>query len=202
MNPAMILMDYRPVLLLADAGLSLTVLVYPFTLVLLIPIIIIEAAVIQRRLQYDEFWPVLRASAAANVVSTILGIPLTWVLYLLPFGFNVQNRVADAVLDTVIWPWAAPSALTRAWAVPLADVVFLVLLVPYYFVSVWSESKVMERMLPLGAETTDGQMLPIALPQNKCAIEQSTLRRAVWVANLLSYALMFSVFCLSAFSFR
>src|SRR5580704_18159473 len=136
----------RSIPLLADAGLSLTFLVFPFTLLLFFPIIGIEAMVIRKRLRCTEMWPVLRATTVANLVSTILGIPLAAALILLTGVLSNSHSASVNLFSGVIdWPWDANSAATKAWAVPRADVVFLLLLVPFFFVSVWSEQKVMER---------------------------------------------------------
>jgi hypothetical protein len=193
----------RPIPLLADAGLSLTFLVFPFTLLLLFPIIGIEAVVIRRRLQCAEMWPVLRATTVANLLSTILGIPLTAAVYLLMMLLSgSHNGVVTALLEVVVWPWDASSAVTRAWAVPLADLVFLVLLVPYFLISVWSEQKVMERFLPIAAEARVLQIPSILLSHPDPKADTLPLRQAVRDANILSYVLMLGVFCLSALSFR
>lgn len=194
---------YRPIPLLADAGLSLAFLVSPLMLLLLIPIIFIEAVVIRRRLRCAEMWPVLRSTAVANVVSTILGIPLTGAGYLLIVTLSVfHNRFTRAVLETAIWPWDANSALVRAWAIPLADFVFLVLLVPYFFVSVWSEQKVMERMLPVATEASVLQIPSILFSAPTPMAEALPLWQTVWAANVLSYVVMFGVFCLFSLPFR
>lgn len=172
-------------------------------LLLLIPIIFVEAIVIRRRLRCAEMWPVLRVTAVANVVSTILGIPLTGAGYLLLVILSgSQNHFVKAAFEAVVWPWGASSAVTRAWAVPLADLVFLVLLVPYFLVSVWSERKVMERMLPVAAEASIFQIPSILVSPPTPMAEALPLREAVWVANVVSYVVMFGVFCLSALGFR
>ena len=69
----------------ADALLPTVALISPITVFLLIPIIAIEAWYVSRFLKL-RFWKAARVMALANVVSTILGIPITFA-----FSF-VQNR--------------------------------------------------------------------------------------------------------------
>ncbi len=193
----------RSIPLLADAGLSLTFLVFPFTLLLFFPIIGIEAMVIRKRLRYTEMWPVLRATTVANLVSTILGIPLAAALILLTglLGNSHSARV-NLFSGAIDWPWDANSAATKAWAVPIADVVFLLLLVPFFFVSVWSEQKVMERFLPVAEEARVSQIPSIIFSRSVPNRDTLPLRKAVRDANLWSYAMMLAVFWLAALSFR
>lgn len=136
-------------------------------------------------------WSLLWATAAANLASTILGIPLTWgALALLEMGFglpasqalfqkNWNSPMARAITTILTAPWLLPqTAETAAWAIPLAT---LVLLVPFFFVSVWSERLVMQYVLPRSAI--------FALQPGDT--NESAMRRAVRDANLLSYAILF-----------
>jgi hypothetical protein len=183
--------------------LAVAFLVFPLMLLLLIPVIFIEAIVIRRRLGCVELWPLLRVTAVANVVSTILGIPLTGAGYLLVAILSgSRNHLVRAALEGFIWPWDASSAVTRTWAVPLADFAFLVILVPYFLVSVWSERKVFERMLPVAEEASIFQIPSILVSRPTSMAEALPLRKAGWVANVVSYVVMFGVFCLSAQGFR
>ena len=61
----------------------------------------------------------------------------------------------------------------------------LVLLVPFFFVSVWSERLVMQRMLPV--TTAD------VVPEGE--VSELKLRRATRDANLLSYGFLFALTC-------
>jgi hypothetical protein len=193
----------RTVPLLADAGLSLTILVFPFTLLLFFPIIGIEAMVIRKRLRRTEMWPVLRATTVANLVSTILGIPLAAALLLLTALPSSSHRAhLTALGGAVAWPWDASSAVTKAWAVPIADLVFLLLLVPFFFVSVWSEQKVMQRFLPVAEEARVSQIPSIIFSHHTSNRDTLPLRKAVRDANLWSYAMMLVVFWFAALSFR
>lgn len=190
----------RPVPLLADAGLALGFLVFPFMFLLFFPIV----GIIRRRLRCAEMWPVLRATTVANLLSTILGIPLTVILYYLLIALlgGSDNVAARTLLDAIVWPWAARSAITRAWAVPLADVAFLVLLLPYFLISVWSEQKVIERFLPCAAEARALEIPSILFSRPDPKTDTLPLRQAVRDANIWSYAVMLGFFCLASLTFR
>ena len=192
-----------PTPLLADAGLSLTFLVFPFTLLLFFPIIGIEAMVIRKRLRCTEIWPVVRATTVANLLSTILGLPLAAALVLLTALLSSSHSATvKALVDAIDWPWDSSSAATKAWAVPIADLVFLLLLVPFFLVSVWSERKVMERFLPLAEEAKVSQIPAIIFSHPAPSRDTLPLRKAVRDANIWSYAVILAVFWWASLSFR
>ena len=131
---------------------------WPGMVLLLLPIIAAEWAFIIHRTSLQKR-KVLWATAAANVLSTIVGIPLTWgVLFLCEMGVFATlahtklgngswNSPLEQIVGTILSaPWIAPVENSGSWAVPLAA---LVLLFPFYFVSVWVEEKIMEHMLPV-----------------------------------------------------
>jgi hypothetical protein len=179
MNP---FASLRPLLVLADVGIPMIAVTFPAMVVALVPVIGMEGLLIRKRVVYKP-WPIFRATAAANLVSTIVGVPLTW-LALLACEMVVpeihwHGPVARAIafVFTAAWlpPWGASS-------IPLA---MLVLLVPFFFVSVWSEWLVMKNMLPVSAEEV--------APEGE--ISKRQLWRAVRDANLLSYGFLVALTC-------
>ena len=167
---------------------------WPGMVLLLLPIIAAEWAFIIHRTSLQKR-KVLWATAAANALSTIVGVPLTWgVLFLCETGvfaavdhipklsgsWNSWNSPLAQIVSTILSaPWIAPVESTGSWAVPLAAVV---LLIPFYFVSVWVEQKVMEHMLPV-TESLDAQ---------RSEVSEKNLRNAVRGANLMSYGFLFA----------
>lgn len=126
-------------------------LVYgPVLLIALIPIILIETPLIDRRVRLG-FRPMLKRVAAANAVSTLVGIPLTWIgLVLVEFVLHESPLGDVASLRFVVQaPWLFPHEADLAWLIPSAGVV---LTVPFWIVSVFVESAVLNRMLPKDAE--------------------------------------------------
>lgn len=184
--------NVKPLYLLADAGVPMIFITWPGMVLLLLPIIAAEWAFIIQRTSVHKR-RVLWATAAANALSTIVGIPLTWgVLVLCEMGFfatlvhipklgdSSWNSPLEQIVGTILSaPWIAPVESSGSWAVPLAA---LVLLIPFYFVSVWVEQKVMEHILPVTA----------SLDPQPSEVNERVLRNAVRGANLMSYGFLFA----------
>ena len=162
----------------------------PSMVLLLLPIIAAEAVFVIRRTALQKR-KVLWATVIGNAVSTILGVPLTWGALLLcemavglgleytRFGSGSWNSPISQIIGTILSaPWIAPVGDSGSWAVPLAA---LVLLIPFFFVSVWVEQRIMEHFLPV---TTEELVLPHE-------VNEKVLRRAVRDANLFSYGFLF-----------
>lgn len=66
--------------LLADAILPSLIWIWPITVVLLLPIIVVEAQYARRRLNLMP-GQAFRVFAVANVISTVIGFPLATVAY-------------------------------------------------------------------------------------------------------------------------
>lgn len=178
---------FRLVPLLADAGLPMIFVTWPAMMKALIPIIAIEALFIQRRTHGPigkTFW----RSAVANAVSTVVGLPITWMALVALEMFaglalsrmDLDKSVIGKVVGFIIYsPWVMPQP-GALWVVPLA---VLVLLVPFYFISVWIERAVFEHMIsPDESHSLTGT-----------EVGESTIRAAVRDANLLSYGILFAL---------
>jgi hypothetical protein len=186
------LASLRPLLVLADAGIPMIFVTWPAMVIALVPVIALEALLIRKRVPYEP-WPIVRATAAANLVSTILGIPLTWfalVTFEMVIGFALSlipgiqhwhGPVVRAIGFIFTAAWLPPFGVTRS-SIPLAA---LVLLIPFYFVSVWSERLVMKRML----QATSEEVAP------EGGASRVQLWRAVRDANLLSYGFLVALTC-------
>ena len=124
---------------LANAGVPMVFWQVPAMAVALVPIIFLEAAV--ARLIVKMPLPKLAGGVAlANVISTFVGIPVAW------FGMLMLNLVTtgggahgfdtpfDAFRTVVLQAsWLVPYEDQLYWMIPTAA---LVLLVPYFFISV------------------------------------------------------------------
>ena len=149
----------------------------PMAVMLLMPIILFESGVgwasVRRR-------PVaiLREVALGNAISTLVGVPMTWVLMFLlmlarelTVGGGMRGIDSNAsIFQSVILQaaWLAPYEWQLGWMIPAASAA---LLVPYFFVSV-----LVERWWLLGRLTE---------------VPRRPLLRAVWLGNGLTYALLF-----------
>jgi hypothetical protein len=133
----------------ADAGVPMLALIWPASWVLFIPIVAVEAWLARKIVGLTVKRSVL-ASTVANAVSTLVGIPLVWGLLVLieaviPHAGDARGidsfwRRVYAV--TVQAPWLIPYESELHWMVPLAA---MVLLVPFFFASVFLERAVFTR---------------------------------------------------------
>jgi hypothetical protein len=172
---------HRP--LLADIGVPMIFVQWPLMFCALLPVILIEAEIVRRRLGLP-FRRALGGAAKANVISTLVGVPTAWLLM-----FVVELVTALPIsLGAVKWHWSLDSpvfyflyALTSAWTGPpvtsLAPIALAaaVLLVPTFFISVRLERPFYRRSYP--------------------EIDEAVVDRSVWKANLWSYAVLFVIAC-------
>jgi len=174
-----------PVLVLADAGIPMIVVTLPGMLALLLPIILIEAWLCRKWLGLPP-WVALKSNAAANLASTLLGVPAAWCLAFL-FEFFIFGTISDLpsiqrwnspiahIVETVLAPaWLGPAEKNLPWMIPLATIV---LLLPTFFVSVVIETFVIGRMLGTAEED------PSNLSSDRIGI-------AVRNANIATYGLL------------
>lgn len=155
----------------ADAGVPMLFVTFPAMVLALIPIVLLESIVLSRVLQRKAV-SLATSAATANVVSTIVGIPIT----LLALAFLQWATGGDtfhqfpkplAMFLAVTWqaPWLLPYGNQLSWMVPVAS---LVLLVPFFFASYFIEAPIVARFQ---------RQLP-----------KAQVRRAVFQANAASYA--------------
>jgi len=128
--------------ILATAGLSMLGAQYLAMVCALPPVIIAEVIVARNMLRVST----VRAAVAlipANLVSTVIGFPLLWLLL-----FVIQGAVGAGCIPrhsgffsrayevTVQAPWLIPHGRDLNWMVPVAS---LYLLIPAFFASVFVE---------------------------------------------------------------
>lgn len=117
--------------LLANVGLPTVALYLPPAWLALLPIIFIESGYGARR-YHLSFGRALLAEATANFVSTVIGIPLTWVVLVLIQSVTLPGGVGPA------WLLPEPSGWSIAGAIVVLTVIF-------YFMSVATEGFVVAR---------------------------------------------------------
>ena len=157
----------------ADAGVPMIFITLPGMGLALVPVILVEGYALYKQLHLSGR-VALKASSFANVASTVIGIPLTWVALVAVQLVTGGGRAYG--LDTafhrflaVTWqaPWLIPYEEDLRWMIPAAT---LTLLVPFFFVSWWIEYRVVRWTLKTSDRT------PVFL--------------AVRNANLISYGLL------------
>ena len=172
--------------LLADVGIPMIVLQLPAMVVLLIPVVLLEAFVVNRQLQIG-FAKSASGVFRANLASTLLGFPLAWLLMLaVEFGcgflFDGIYRAYpgfDRVADNPIFG-VAYFALSAAW-IPGEDwwpipIAAAILLIPSFYISVWIERKICARVW-----------------SSEPSSVLSSLTKTVRQANIVSYLFLFGV---------
>ena len=162
-----------PVSAYADVGVPMLAITMPAFFLALIPVIFIEAYVFKRA-GFPFKWS-LKWNAIANVVTTIIGIPLTWALLVVlemnSVGGGCQESVStlpQKIYDVITRaPWLCPFESELHWMVPTAS---LILLIPFFFISWKIESLIIRK-------------------RNK-PLDQSLINKTSLRANLTSYALL------------
>ena len=172
--------------LLADVGIPMIVLQLPAMVVLLIPVVLLEAFVVNRYLRIG-FAKCASGVFRANLASTLLGFPLAWALMLcveFASGFLLEGahrifpaveRIAGSpIFEVASLPlFAAWVPGEELWTIPIAAAV---LLIPSFYISVWIERKICARIWSSEPPTV-----------------LSSARKAVWQANVVLYLFLFGV---------
>lgn len=139
-----------PSLVHADAGLPMLILAMPIFALSIIPIVIIEAIYMHHYLSLPAR-VAGQASLMSNLISTLVGIPMTWILLAILQSWTGGDRAygLDSTLGKIIavtWqaPWLIPYEENFDWIIPIAGIV---LLIPFYFASWYSEYLTLEKIL-------------------------------------------------------
>ena len=159
--------------LFADAGVPMIFIGFPFMLLGLIPVIVIEIIVYYKRLTLG-LKKLSLAVTAANAASTIIGYPLAWLfllgIELLTTGGGIL-KAPDIIFKimsvTLYSAWMLPAGKELNWMAPVAMIFELI---PAYFLSVLIESWIIRRFY-----------------KNE---NRKDLQKTVWISNLFSYAFL------------
>ncbi len=134
----------------ANAGVPMIFLAMPALGLSIIPIIIIEAMFLSKKLELTTT-SAFKTTTISNLVSTIVGIPLTWLLLVLiqmlaggGGAYGLDTTLGKVLSVTLQAAWLIPYESDLHWMIPVAG---LVLLVPFFFASWWSEYFVTKKML-------------------------------------------------------
>ena len=172
-------------LILANVGLPMIFVHWPLMLCALVPVITLEALLVRRWVPLS-FRDALTGVGKANVFSTLVGVPLAW-LVMLALEFAVMLPAGLAAdkwkwhFDGPVWQvlafilsiaWLAPAEDYLHWMIPAA---VGLLLLPSFYVSA-----ALERRSCVRTWTT---------------ADPTVVRHGVFAANVASYSLLFILAC-------
>lgn len=157
----------------ANAGVPMLFVTLPAMILALAPIIVIEAIVIGRTLRSPAISHA-RSVTISNAISTIVGIPITWLALVASQIFSGGSSAHGLSTPmqkflAVTWqaPWLIPYESELHWMLPAAS---LSLLIPFFFASVFIETPIVSNL--------------------ECSHSRSEVKTAVFRANAVSYALL------------
>jgi len=160
--------------ILANAGVPMLFVQMPLLLFALPVVIALEAALCHRWLgiSWKQAW---RATAIANVISTVAGFPMMWIalviLQMIVGGGSFPNLPEpwfSVYTVTVQAAWLLPIEKRLYWMIPTAS---LVLMIPAFFITVLIEKRVYQMRL------------------GEC-LGSMGIGRATWSMHLVSYGLL------------
>jgi hypothetical protein len=156
----------------ADAGIPLIGPVICLGWFTIVPVVAIETIIAVWLLRW-RFTFALRWVASANVLTMLLGFPVTWFLCAVASTLTGGGGWGDgSIIGVLKGPaWLGPAYIKDlSWAAPLA---LIVLCVPFFLMSWWIE-----------------YLLLFNLAVNRDKDQRASIRNYAWKANLASYALL------------
>ena len=136
---------FYPAIALANAGIPMLMLLWPFSILTLIPVILIETYVIEKHLKLG-IRATIKHTTKANLISTFFGVPLVWVLsfiaeliimfsiisifdlksYPSPAMYNLSEPAQSILITVLTFPWLG-GANGNIWIIQLALTLLLTL---------------------------------------------------------------------------
>jgi len=161
----------------ANLCIPLVVVLWPIMIWAIIPIIIIESIVLYQQVEIT-FWHSAGITSAANIVSTLIGIPITAIILWITSGI-ISSMLQ--IIDTADSIWK--KFLTQAWYTAfvasgdgdkyeemITSFVIMVLLVPFFFGSWFVECNVVYYMLD--------------------EFDRQKVQEALFLGNLVTYGIL------------
>lgn len=132
MKKLLVVLLILPGVAFADMGLPLIAMIFPYMSFALIPILIIESYIIKFYLDIT-FGKVVSRVTFANIITTLIGVPLTWVMLFIlqlvmqPVSSNYPNNVLSIIVNS---PWVIGSNSPRTE-------IALMILFAFFFLVSW-----------------------------------------------------------------
>lgn len=130
----------------ADMPIGTFMIVFPAMGILLVPIIVIEAWIGVHRisLRWGESF---RVSIAANLVSTLIGIPITHFVLGVATYYLYGAMPPSGLLHLISMYMLQPFLLFPSWTSWSYPLIFIGWLIPMFFVTVWVEQHIARLLL-------------------------------------------------------
>jgi len=161
------------IIILIDVGLPMIFVAIPVMVVALLPVVFLEAIVLRYSLVIT-YKQATKASFLTNLASTLLGIPMSWLLLVLiqtitggDRAYGLKTPLTKFLAVTWQAPWLIPYESDLYWMIPAAG---LFLLIPFFFFSWCVEYLVARRILK--------------------GVDPISTRRGVRNANIASYGVL------------
>ena len=159
----------------ADAGVPMIFVTFPLILFALVPIVLIEGYILYHRLNLTLKKSLLVATAS-NLTSTLIGIPLTWLLLVIvqmvaggSYSYGIETFWGKFISVTLQAPWLLPYEGSLGWMIPIATIVLLMF---FFFASWWIEYGISKLFLK---------------KQYTSKAINRAINRAVLIGNIVSY---------------
>jgi hypothetical protein len=163
--------------ILANAGVPMIFLTLPPMVVLLIPVILLEVYASRKRVRKENKKKIWLGITGANIFSTFVGWPIAWIVLVLiqmvtggGGAHGLDSPIGIILSVTQQAPWLIPYESELYWMIPVA---MAVLLIPFFFVSVYSERFILKKIWK--------------------EEEKSNVIQFSWSSHLYSYGFLFSV---------
>lgn len=176
----LVLILFIPLQAFADAGLPMLFVLAPPLGLMLLPVIVLESFILNQIV--GDFRKSLKISSVTNLVSSILGIPLTWMIILL---FQMVTGIAElastehnlkGLLTTSLfqmawlYPSDEPPNKFESWVIGFSSI-FLIL---FFFLSSWGIEYFLGRKFLKN-------------------MDKATVKKQFFKANVLSYLVLTAV---------
>jgi hypothetical protein len=191
-------------LLLFDMGLPMIIPSMFIMLLALIPVIFIEGHFISKDLKIEG--PAgYQASLFSNLISTLIGIPVTWFLLVM---VQLMTGGGNAYGFSTFWQKIITFTWQAPWLIPyfekkgsgwLTYAAMIFLLIPYFFASWYIEYFASRSFLAKRIPTAGDDERPDLIRTLEKQTSYADISQAIWKANLITYgglALLLSVFLL------
>lgn len=146
----------------ANTGVPMLYVIWPPLILMLCPIILIETSYLSWALKvsFKQLW---KRVTFANIISSLIGIPLVWFLWVCCLGFanghgaygHLETLTEKLVAGVIQAPWLIPYESEFYWLIPLAVIVLFCVfiitswIIEGYFICKKTQGIELDSLLPI-----------------------------------------------------